>query len=58
MMAVKRKTPESNSSDNNESDKPKRAKTASPQQKKYTVDDALLIRKLKEEDGLSWEYVP
>jgi len=57
MMGVKREATESKSSNDEQSHKPKRANTASPQQK-YTVDDALLIQKLKEENGLSWEYVP
>ena len=26
--------------------------------KKWTVEDALLIKKLKEEDGLSWAFFP
>ena len=51
-MAVKREAPETNSSDNVKSYKLKRANTASPPKKKYTFEDSLLIRKLKEENGI------
>jgi hypothetical protein len=59
-MAVKRKVSDDDISSDDEYQKPKHAKAQTKEHKSgsppksYTKEDALLIRKLKEEDKLSW----
>lgn len=56
-MAVKRKISDDDISSDDEHQQPKqktRGRKAGTPRKLYTKEDAFLIRKLKEEDGLSW----